>query len=449
MTRTGRRTCPAEIRRPAQSGRPRRSAAGRRRGPPPRAISARRSAGSRSTSAEAEVAPEAEQRIVVREQPVDPVGRRRQRRDVEAAPARVAVEHVRRADVLAAAGAADHHLGQRRHVAQAEVQPLPGQRMDAVRRVADQRQPRAGAALRQREPERIAVARARRARSRRGSRRTAAAAPRDTPPRRAPRSPRPAAPSRSRRSTSGSPGSGRMASGPDGMKNWCAIPRCGSACATAADQRGLPVVPAAPPDARPAAPPGCRGRRRRRAARRASVVPSASVTSTPARRRPPGRPPRLDGRCATSGAPSIAASERRRAGSGPRGCGPSALRRSPGRRSAGRTAPRPRPARPSLILISLDRLRPGGEPAPRARAPPASAASRAPAHRRGRRSPASAAPPRLRASSTMLESPPCGQRQRQHRAVQPAADDQDIAIVRHARGVSPGARRLSSRAPPG
>ena len=48
---------------------------------------------------------------------------------------------------FAAAARGDDDLGERRHVAQPEVQPLPGQRMDAVRRVAG-RAPAAGSVQR-------------------------------------------------------------------------------------------------------------------------------------------------------------------------------------------------------------------------------------------------------------------------------------------------------------
>ena len=193
------------------------------------------------------------------------------------------------------------------------------------------------------------------------------------------------------------------------------------------NQRGLPVVPAAPPDARPAAPPRCRGRRRRRAARPPSRRPSASVTSTPARRRRLARRPRLDGRCATSGAASIAARS---------AAAQVAVLEDVAHRPLVdllavevQEEPRRSLARPAVADLDLvDRLRPGREPAPRARAPPAAAASRARAHRRGRRSPGSPAPRAAARIEHDARKPALRQRERQHRAVQPAADDQDVAI---------------------
>jgi hypothetical protein len=60
---------------------------------------------------------------------------------VEAAPALVAGEQLRVAEVEAEPRALDQHLGQRGGVAEAEVEPLAGDRMDAVGGVADQREP--------------------------------------------------------------------------------------------------------------------------------------------------------------------------------------------------------------------------------------------------------------------------------------------------------------------
>ena len=75
---------------------------------------------------------------------VDPgqaVGRQRHHQSVERAPALVAVEQLRVAKVEAEPRAFDQHLRQRGGVAEAEVEPLAGDRMDGVRGVADQRQP--------------------------------------------------------------------------------------------------------------------------------------------------------------------------------------------------------------------------------------------------------------------------------------------------------------------
>ena len=54
----------------------------------------------------------------------------------------------------------DDRLGERRRVAEAHVEPLPRDRMDAVRGVAEKREARAHEIARQRQPERIGGARA-------------------------------------------------------------------------------------------------------------------------------------------------------------------------------------------------------------------------------------------------------------------------------------------------
>ena len=91
----------------------------------------------------------------VGEQPVEPVGRDPHRHGVEAPPALVALEHVGAADVEAEARRIDHALGQRRDVAQAHVEPLPGDRVDHVRGVADQREPLGDEGARDEQAERI------------------------------------------------------------------------------------------------------------------------------------------------------------------------------------------------------------------------------------------------------------------------------------------------------
>ena len=75
-------------------------------------------------------------------------------RDVEAPPALVSRERRGRARIEAEPHLADDRLGERRHVAQAEVQALPGERMDDMRRVADEREPLADEAPRDLEAER-------------------------------------------------------------------------------------------------------------------------------------------------------------------------------------------------------------------------------------------------------------------------------------------------------
>ena len=60
---------------------------------------------------------------------------------VEAAPALVAREQLRVAEIEPEPLALDQHLDQRRDVAEADIDALPRDRMDAVRGVADQREP--------------------------------------------------------------------------------------------------------------------------------------------------------------------------------------------------------------------------------------------------------------------------------------------------------------------
>ena len=74
-------------------------------------------------------------------EPGQAVGRERDHEGVEAAPALVAVEQLRVAEIEAEPRALDQHLGERGGVAEAEIEALAGDRMDAVRGVADQREP--------------------------------------------------------------------------------------------------------------------------------------------------------------------------------------------------------------------------------------------------------------------------------------------------------------------
>src|SRR5262245_16425495 len=71
------------------------------------------------------------------EQPVETVGRNAHRHGVEAAPALVALEHGRRID--AEPRGVDDHLRERRHILEAHVEALPGNRVDHMRRITDER----------------------------------------------------------------------------------------------------------------------------------------------------------------------------------------------------------------------------------------------------------------------------------------------------------------------
>ena len=104
--------------------------------------------------AEADVADRAQRGDVVGEQPVEHVGGHAHLDRVEAAPALVALEHVERADVLAEPVGLDDRFGKRRGILEAEIEALPGDRVDAVRGVAGQREARRDESARQRQAER-------------------------------------------------------------------------------------------------------------------------------------------------------------------------------------------------------------------------------------------------------------------------------------------------------
>jgi hypothetical protein len=74
------------------------------------------------------------------EQPGEAVGRERDGEAVEPAPALVAGEELRVAWLEPQSHAIGEHFDQRANVAQAEVEPLARDRVNAVRRVADERQ---------------------------------------------------------------------------------------------------------------------------------------------------------------------------------------------------------------------------------------------------------------------------------------------------------------------
>src|SRR5262249_20913261 len=93
--------------------------------------------------------------------PVEPVGRNPHRHGVEAPPPLIALQYVRGAEVEAKTRGIDDRLGKRRDVAQPEIKPLAGDRMDHVRRVADEREALGHERARNREPERMHPARTR------------------------------------------------------------------------------------------------------------------------------------------------------------------------------------------------------------------------------------------------------------------------------------------------
>ena len=112
--------------------------------------------------AEADIAHQAQRVRPVGEQPVETVGRNSHRHGVEPPPALIAVEHGERAGIEAEPHGIDDHFGQRRHVLEPHIEPLPRDRMDHVRGVADQRDAFGDESARDRKAERKGAARANR-----------------------------------------------------------------------------------------------------------------------------------------------------------------------------------------------------------------------------------------------------------------------------------------------
>ena len=96
---------------------------------------------------EADIAGQAQRRDRVREQAVEAVGDGGEQQRVGAAPALVAFQQRLVADIEPEAAAIDDQLGQRRDVADADIEALAGDRMDHMRRLADQREPPRDVAL--------------------------------------------------------------------------------------------------------------------------------------------------------------------------------------------------------------------------------------------------------------------------------------------------------------
>ena len=93
------------------------------------------------------------------EQPVQPIGRDAHRHGVEPPPALVTVEHRRIAGIESQSRGIDDGLRERGHIPQAEIKPLPGDRMDHVSGIADQREPVGHERASHRQAERIGLAR--------------------------------------------------------------------------------------------------------------------------------------------------------------------------------------------------------------------------------------------------------------------------------------------------
>ncbi len=115
--------------------------------------------GSRSTMPSPKSRKRAHRRKIVGEEPVQDVGHHAHLPGVVAPPHLVATQHFERADVEPEPVRVDDRLGERRRVAEAHVEPLPRDRMDAVRGVAEKREARSHEIARQRQAERIGGAR--------------------------------------------------------------------------------------------------------------------------------------------------------------------------------------------------------------------------------------------------------------------------------------------------
>ncbi len=117
-------------------------------------------AGERIDQPHAKATAEREDGVCVGKQAVDAIHAKRERGGVKPPPALVAFQNVDRADVFATALRLDHHLGECAHIAQAEVQPLARDGVDAMRRIAHERKAGGGEAFGERKGERIGEARA-------------------------------------------------------------------------------------------------------------------------------------------------------------------------------------------------------------------------------------------------------------------------------------------------
>ena len=118
-----------------------------------------RSGGIISTTPIPRSRPNRRERDVVRHQPVDPVGCGGERDAVEPPPALVALEHVAAAEIEAEPRRVEHRLGQSRDILQAEIESLARDRMDRMRRIADEREALLRIAAREVQLQRIGPAR--------------------------------------------------------------------------------------------------------------------------------------------------------------------------------------------------------------------------------------------------------------------------------------------------
>ena len=103
----------------------------------------------------AEVAAGAHRCPRVHEQPGEAIGEQCRAGLITAAALAVGSEHGLTAEVLSGALGLGEQVGQLGDVTQAEVEALPGDRVQRMRCVADQHQARAGQLLREHQPQRI------------------------------------------------------------------------------------------------------------------------------------------------------------------------------------------------------------------------------------------------------------------------------------------------------
>ena len=101
--------------------------------------------------AEAQIADGAERRDVVREKPVHRVHGEAHHGGIETPPALVAFQHVDGADIETQPRRVEHDFCQRRRILEPEIETLPCNRMNAMRRIARERETIAHIAARQME----------------------------------------------------------------------------------------------------------------------------------------------------------------------------------------------------------------------------------------------------------------------------------------------------------
>src|SRR5690349_25032244 len=112
----------------------------------------------RIDEADPDVANYAQGRTVVREEPVQSIHRERHDKRIETPPAFIFFQRVEVADVEAEAGRVENDLAERRRVLEAEIEPLAGDGMNTVRRVAGEREARRNIAARKMKSQRIGPA---------------------------------------------------------------------------------------------------------------------------------------------------------------------------------------------------------------------------------------------------------------------------------------------------